>query len=272
MPPIKPHALCVSIHDVAPATWPLCLKLAESVRAVAPIPLTWLVVPHYHGDSTRSLAVEAQLDFFRSEGHELALHGYTHRDDRPSEGGLRERFLRRVYTQAEGEFSALSASDAAQRLMLGAEWFTRRGWPLGGFVPPAWLLSEEAWQVLRASPFQYTTTYSHFHSLPTGQALRSPSLVYTARNRLGRWLSPRAASMLARSLAPAPLLRLSLHPRDALYPRLLRHAQRLIERFLLEREPMTKLAFSRHYFGVRPALAPRPNELQLHYSERPTRG
>ena len=63
MPPIEPPtrscaaapgelsglaALCVSIHDVAPATWKECERLAAAIREVADIPLTWLVVPHYH--------------------------------------------------------------------------------------------------------------------------------------------------------------------------------------------------------------------------------
>jgi predicted deacetylase len=37
--------LCVSIHDVAPATWTECRTLLEAVAAVADIPLTLLVVP-----------------------------------------------------------------------------------------------------------------------------------------------------------------------------------------------------------------------------------
>ena len=43
--PIDEQVLCVSIHDVAPATWTDCLRLVQAVRAVADIPLTWLVVP-----------------------------------------------------------------------------------------------------------------------------------------------------------------------------------------------------------------------------------
>ena len=43
-----PHALCVSIHDVAPATWELCAKLFDAIRDVADIPVTLLVVPAYH--------------------------------------------------------------------------------------------------------------------------------------------------------------------------------------------------------------------------------
>jgi predicted deacetylase len=242
------RALCVSIHDVAPATWPLCLKLIEALREVDQFPVTWLVVPCFHGDTRRSLGVEAQLDYFQSEGHELALHGYTHADRRPPATSLGERFRRHIYTESEGEFSALDADEARRLLARGTEWFIRRGWPSNGFVAPAWLLSKPAWQVLRASRFSYTTTFTRFYNLPTGESLFSPSLVYTARNRAGRLFSPPAASTLAGLLSGAPLVRLSLHPRDALHPQLVLHAQRLVEKLLATRRPMTKLAFRRAYF------------------------
>ena len=42
------RALCVSIHDVAPATWTDCRRVIAAVHAVAPIPLTLLVVPTFY--------------------------------------------------------------------------------------------------------------------------------------------------------------------------------------------------------------------------------
>lgn len=242
------RALCVSIHDVAPATWPLCLRLEQAMRSVAPLPLTWLVVPRFHGDAARSPAMEARLGELASQCDELALHGYTHLDTAPPGASVRARYLRGVYTKSEGEFAALDATGAADRLALGLAWFRERGWHAHGFVPPAWLLGEGAWSALRASPLAYTTTYARFHSLATGGSVLSPSLVYTARNRTGRVLSPPCMDVLAGALARAPLVRLSLHPADARYPRLLRHAQRLAERLLATREPMTKAEFNRKYF------------------------
>ena len=41
---LKLRTLCVSIHDVAPATWPDCQRVIAAVHAVAPIPLTLLVL------------------------------------------------------------------------------------------------------------------------------------------------------------------------------------------------------------------------------------
>ena len=244
--------LCVSIHDVAPATWPDCLRLVQAIRAVADIPLTWLVVPHYHFRPEQSTAMQACLDAALARGDELALHGYSHLDTEAARGGLRERFLRNVYTRREGEFAALSEDEARRRLELGLEWFAARGWSPTGFVPPAWLLGEGAWRALRAAPFAYTTTFSHFHCLrdedgaPAGKApLLSPSMVYAARNRSGRWLSPRVADATAAMLARSPLVRFSLHPPDVRYPELVRHTQRVLERLLTQREGVTKAECAR---------------------------
>jgi predicted deacetylase len=396
--PPDEQMLCVSIHDVAPATWADCLRLVEAVRAVADIPLTWLVVPHYHFRPEQSPAMEACLNVALERGDELALHGYSHLDTEEAGGGLRARFLRNVYTRREGEFAALTEAEARRRLELGLDWFAARGWTPTGFVPPAWLLGEGAWRALRDAPFAYTTTFSHFHCLPgarehqpgreglrsapparergkasrpkhgherrddyrgddgagvqsgsgamqNGQrnqsrqdspnsqfdrrdwtgpvvpdvvpdvardardrhgktsqpanqpanqptnqpttqptnqptnqpaiqpaiqpdeqhpqaprdprapftqnnrhgthAILSPSLVYAARNRSGRLLSPRVADATAAMLAHSPLVRFSLHPPDARYPELIRHIQRVLERLLERREAVTKAECAR---------------------------
>jgi predicted deacetylase len=237
--------LCVSIHDVAPATWPDCLRLVQAIRAVADMPLTWLVVPHYHFRPERSAAMEACLDASLARGDELCLHGYSHLDTEAGGGGLRSRFLRNVYTRREGEFAALEEAEARRRLELGRAWFAERGWNPRGFVPPAWLLGEGAWRALRASDFDYTTTFSHFHCLGSGKALLSPSMVYAARNRSGRILSPRVADATAAMLVRKPLVRFSLHPPDARYPELVRHIQQVLERLLTAREAVTKLECAR---------------------------
>jgi hypothetical protein len=238
-------ALCVSIHDVAPATWPACQRLLRAIQEVADIPLTLLVVPCYHGSAQLDRDYEAMLGSLLASGHELALHGYRHLDNGPPPSSLAKRWLRGVYTRNEGEFAALSAAQSRLLMALGLEWFNRRGWPVDGFVPPAWLLGDGAWQALHKSPFSYTTTWTHFHLLPARRSIWSPSLVYTARNRSGRQLSPRVASAQAACMGSAGLVRLGLHPADAEHPALLRHAQHLTAALLKSRVPMTKSAFAR---------------------------
>ncbi|MFL6708408.1 MAG: DUF2334 domain-containing protein, partial [Massilia sp.] len=88
--PSASRALCVSIHDVAPATWTDCLRLLEALREVAPeLPLTWLIVPRYHGQAPDAPSMDQQLTELAGGGHELALHGYTHVDTAARQPGLR---------------------------------------------------------------------------------------------------------------------------------------------------------------------------------------
>ncbi|QYF93872.1 polysaccharide deacetylase family protein [Massilia sp. PAMC28688] len=237
-------ALCVSIHDVAPATWAECLHLLHAIRAVADIPLSWLVVPCYHGSLRISRPYERSLERLLGQGHELVLHGYTHRDESPPAASLREWVLRTIYTEGEGEFAALSQEQARRRIELGLHWFGQRNWPVAGFVAPAWLISAPAERALRQFPFEYTSTYGRFHCLRAGRSLFAPSMVYAARNRWGRVLSPAAASVIAQLQGRAPLLRLALHPRDAHHPGLVRHAQGLIEHLLQGRQALTKGGFA----------------------------
>jgi predicted deacetylase len=263
------RALCVSIHDVAPSTWAECMHLLRAVREVADIPLTWLVVPHYHDSALRSRSYELMLGALLAQGHELVLHGYTHRDEAPLRGRLPRRLLRTVYTEREGEFADIDGADARRRIDLGLAWFRQRGWPVDGFVAPAWLLGEQAWAAVAEYPFTYTTTYAHFHVLRPARKLLAPALVYAARNRAGRALSPPLMRLGARLQRQAPLVRLALHPRDAYHPALVQHAQRLIERLLAAREPVTKGAFARAYAGLATSKGPsaRPGPSGLVHSQ-----
>ncbi len=245
MPQAVARALCVSIHDVAPATWQDCRQLLRAVRAVGNIPLTLLVVPCFHGRDESLNGYERVLEDLLSQGHELALHGYTHLDGAVPSRGLQQRFARKVFTAGEGEFSALGSVEAARRLELGLTWFRQRNWPVSGFVAPAWLLSAGSWAALRATPLEYTTTLGRFHTLAPVQSLLSPALFYTTRNGIGRRLSPLLVDVLRQLLRNAPLVRLGLHPRDACHPALLRHAQEVIAMLLSSRQALTKMAFAR---------------------------
>jgi predicted deacetylase len=242
------QALCVSVHDVAPHTWPLCERLLEAIAAVANIPVTLLVVPAYHHLPVIDRSgYDRLLEDRLARGDELALHGYAHLDEGPAPRTWRERFKRHVFTLNEGEFSAISASDAQHRLEMGLTWFGRHNWPVDGFVAPAWLLSDGAWQALRRFPFEYTTTLQRFYLLAENQALLSPSLVYSARNLWGRWTSRVWNSALVDAFGELPLVRLGLHPNDAKYPCLISHYQKLIEKLLATREPMTKAGFAKQW-------------------------
>jgi len=50
--------LCIALHDVAPATWPQCVRLLDLVDALGAPPVTLLVVPDWHAQGRIDAAAE----------------------------------------------------------------------------------------------------------------------------------------------------------------------------------------------------------------------
>ena len=238
--PARPAAgrVCVVLHDVAPRTLGACDAVIAAVDAVAGgrrVPVTHLAVPAYHGDAPTP-DLERWLAARRGQGDEIALHGWSHRDDRPVVGWI-DHLRRRHYTRSEGEFWSLPAAEAAERIARGRDWFERNGWPLQGFVAPAWLLGPGAWQALAATPFTWTATLRDLVTLPDRAVHASQSVVYSTSAAWRRALSLGWNSGVAAWEATNPILRLELHPPDALHPKIRRHWQRILERALEHRTP-----------------------------------
>lgn len=229
--------LSVVIHDVAPANWAACQRVLQGINEVGHIPVTLLVVPRFHLQ-TRQASFESELSHLLASGHELALHGYSHLDPGQPRGWL-DHLRRRVYTDGEGEFSDLSAQEAGLRLQAGMRWFEWHGWPLKGFVAPAWLLSPGSWQVLRDSALRYTTTVSAVHALPQRQHLHSSALVFSTRSRWRRMASVPRNQWVSLWWRQQPLVRLELHPRDADHPVIRRLWTAKLSDLLGERQALT---------------------------------
>ena len=217
------------------------------MHEVAAIPLTLLVVPAYHGQCSAQSEFEHAIDAQLAAGHELALHGYFHLDPHvPSD--VVDWVRRRIYTAGEGEFCGLSEEEASERLTLGARWFAANGWPLAGFVAPAWLLGTGAWKALRARDgLQYTSTLTKLIALPEAQAIHAPCLTYSVRSAWRRPTSILWNTFLSRVTHNAQVLRLGLHPHDAESRSVRRSWQRLLERALTERAAVTKAEFVRQW-------------------------
>lgn len=239
--PSAERALCISIHDVAPATWPACARLLAMLDALGPVRITLLIVPDFHhrgridADASFVRAIDARL----ARGDEAALHGYYHLDDVAARNPT-AWFWRRLYTAKEGEFAALDVSAAGERLQRGRRLLENLGWRIDGFVAPAWLLGEGARQALSLSEFRYTATWHGLHRLPDWSFTPSPSLVYSTRSAWRRTLSHLWNAALACSLQSRPLLRVSLHPGDADHPRVVQRWRILIEHALRDRRSLTK--------------------------------
>ncbi len=228
------------LHDVADRTLGACdrvLAALDEVAAGVPVPVTHLAVPAYHGD-TATPALERWLKTRRAAGDEIALHGWSHRDESPVQGAL-DTLRRRHYTRSEGEFWALTADEAAARIARGSDWFRLNGWPLQGFVAPAWLLGPGAWAALAATPFTWTATLRELITLPARQARISQSVVYSTSSAWRRTASRAWNAGVAAWESNNPVLRLELHPPDALHAPVRRSFQRILERALESRAPAT---------------------------------
>ncbi|MET1081297.1 MAG: DUF2334 domain-containing protein [Pseudomonas sp.] len=213
------QSVSLVLHDASPLSWAAYRSFVEAVDAFGHVPITWLVVPDFH--HRQPLAAHPgfcrYLDVRLARGDEVVLHGLYHCDEGPPPASLSQWFMRRVYTR-EGEFHGLDQTAALARLQTGIELFRRLGWPLQGFVAPAWLMSAGTRQALAHCGLVYTSDRQRLYRLPGFSPVAAPSLVWSARSgwrRGASWLLSEAAWRHYRS---ASLLRLGVHPVD------LRHA------------------------------------------------
>lgn len=214
-----PRHLMLVLHDVAPQTWADYQPFVEAVDQLGGVPMTLLVVPDFHHHD----ALAAQPQFCRTLenrialGDELALHGFFHADDGPPPNTPWEYFMRRIYTW-EGEFYRLTEREAFERLGHGLDVFARQGWPVEGFVAPAWLMSEGTKRALRQLPLSYTSDTQHLYRLPDFDAVRAPGLVWSAGSAWRRGASRLISDWRLKKWAREGSVRLGLHPVDMRHP------------------------------------------------------
>ena len=246
--------VCVVLHDVATATRAACARTLAAVAQVADVPVTLLAVPNFHGEASTP-ELEAWLSMRSRKGDELALHGWSHRDELAPEGAL-DQLRRQHYTRGEGEFWALPETEARKRIELGRAWFREQGWPLAGFVAPAWLLGPGAWSALAAQALEYTATLRQLVHLPSRRAVTSQSIVYSTSSAWRRQSSLAWNPVVARLERGNALLRIELHPRDADFSAVRLSWQRILERALRDRHAGTVAEFMRLDRAAATTIAP----------------
>ena len=236
------RAVCIAIHDVAPATWPECDALFDLLRRLGAPPATLLVVPDYHhrGSVERNLAFTRSIDRRVANGDEIALHGYHHVDDGPAPHSPVEWLTRRMLTASEGEFSALTEHEAAIRIDAGLRMFERLQWDVAGFVAPAWLLGTGARAALAKTHLRYTSTHAQFELLADGRRIAAPAISASARSAWRRWSSRQWLRLAQVALRDAPLVRVALHPSDVSDARILDAWRVLLTALLADRVALTK--------------------------------
>jgi uncharacterized protein len=237
-------AFCVVLHDVAPSTWTLYAEFIRALDQLGRVPLTLLVVPDFHRQGTidRFPAFIKAIEQHLARGDEVVLHGYYHDDPGPLGWSSKEWFMRRLYTH-EAEFYRLAEPEALCRLKRGIDLFARLGWPVSGFVPPAWLLGNEGRQALVQCGFAYTSDIGHLIRLPDLRPEPALTLVWSARSVWRRGLSRVWNDLLLAQQHQAPLIRLGLHPVDLRHHAVYRYWLATVRHLLDMRTPMTKSAW-----------------------------
>lgn len=212
----------MSIHDVAPSNRATVERIISEVSRKGARVCSLLVVPDYHHEGLFALDRQfvSWLHDSEADGHEIVIHGYFHERSASARETLRDKLITRFYTRNEGEFYDLDYGEAFHRIAKARDQFREAGLTPRGFVAPAWLLSKEAERAARDADLEYTTRLRTVHDLRTGQNFPARSVVYSVENGWRRAISLAWNGALLRLIKTRSLLRVSIHPRDFLYPRI----------------------------------------------------
>ncbi len=239
--PDSPRSFILSLHDVAPHTWPLYQSFLDELRRPASLTCTLLVVPdfHRHHPAEQTPGFCQAMGERQAAGDELVLHGWSHRDEGPRPLGPRALIRRRVLTH-EGEFSALDEPTAYARIRDGLALFRRQHWRVSGFVPPGWLSNEASRRAIRDAGFAYRTDAGALYRLSDGERLALPTLVMSSRSAWRRHLFERLNQARLRRFHDRAVIRLALHPVDLCHPRSRAFWRRTIEGLSEQRRCVSK--------------------------------
>jgi uncharacterized protein len=152
-----------------------------------------------------------------AEGHEIWVHGLTHRAAWHESGanhglaGWTARWVNRYLTQGESEFIGLSTVQQTERLRQALDCFQRIGFEVKGFTPPTWFGAVDS-ATLRACGLRYQDLRTGILNAQTETFLRAPALVWpSGQSAQGIWGGRPYLAWLRR----ATTLRYALHPGDA---------------------------------------------------------
>lgn len=212
----------LSLHDVAPVHRER-VERAEALFAELGVrKVTYLLIPDYHRQGrsdTDDFAAWCRRE--RPFGVDWFLHGYYHlEDDAPvRDATAAERLKRRVATAGEGEFLALAADEARDRIERGAEVFERcLGTRPRGFVPPAWLYNESIDPALRAHGLRFFEDHHRVYDFHAERSFDAPVVTWATRTPLRKWTSILGTPALRWAWRNRPALRLAVHPFDFDHP------------------------------------------------------
>jgi predicted deacetylase len=226
--------ILVSLHDVSPLTLAECQSALAlfAEQGLSPSSLSLFVIPLHEG----RVAVDqdpATMRFLRElgdAGATLVMHGLTHR--MPGRAWTPGGWLRgHVFARGQGEFLRCDAADARRRLEEGAAIFRRAGLEraLRGFIPPAWLLSPAAREVVAGAGFDFYEVFGGI--VHHGRRLARRVIGWGSLSEL----EARATALYAACQVRFPTAadtRLAVHPADMARPSQRRAVGRALARLL----------------------------------------
>lgn len=213
-------------------------RLVDALQLHVGVCLALLVVPNHWGESSiiPGTPFATRLRRLAERGSEIFLHGYFHRDH-ATHRRIADKLRAGWLTAGEGEFLALSRSDAAARIVRGRALLEDiTGRPIAGFVAPAWLYGKGAIQGLRDCAIPIAEDHLRVWSPKDGATLsRSPVITWASRSPARLRSSLVTAAVLRR--APMSVLRVGVHPSDCRSSRLLRSIEETFEIATRNRRP-----------------------------------
>jgi len=234
--------LCLVLHGVSPATWPLFRPLLREVDVLGGISTSLLVSPGSGeggslGDDARFCAA---MDGRLLRGDELVMSGYG-----PSPGDARGAGADGQPVRGAGQGVAMAAPPTSEReahlrLRAGLRQFMDLDWPVEGFIAPGWHLGPALRAALQHLPFRYTGDREGLIALDDGRM--RPTLTAVGTDLGAPWQAafpkPRGLTAVAR-FHEAPCLRLAVHPTDLRHPDGRAFWFRTLDRMLFQRRPAT---------------------------------
>jgi uncharacterized protein len=242
----RPHTakrlLCLVLHGVSPATWPLFRPLVRHLSDLGDVQANFLISPA--GRAGESLMDDrrfcAAMDGRLLRGDELVLNGFG-----PPPGEAEETITRRPATwhgmpALETAPQPLFHREVLLRLRAGLRQFMDLDWPVEGFIAPGWHLGSAVRAALNSLPFRYTADRERLIRLENGRSLPTPAAVGSDLGAPWRTALARGSrSSGVKRLDDAPCVRLVVHPMDLRHRDGLSFWRRTLDRMLAERHSTT---------------------------------
>lgn len=241
----------VAVHDVTPAHDDRVRRILHLLDDAGVARYALLVVPQWHGDweLPRHGEFAALLRERAAGGAEVFLHGLRH-DERGTRRSWHHHLQAFGRTDGEGEFLALSPTEAGARMDRGLEILRGSGLEPVGFVPPAWLHGRDGSRLMRERRLAYTESSWAVCDVISGLRIRASAFCWSTMRPWHKLAGPLIAAARIKVQHQAPLLRVAIHPPDMDSPPIRDSIRRVLDELLLRR---TALSY-------RAALSPPPEQ------------